>query len=138
MPTELKIILDVNIWLSALISKTMAQQIKAIISQETIEIIACAELITELKQTLERDKFRKYVAFENIPSAIELVEYSTTDFKISSTVEYCRDNKDDYLLALAMDSQANFLITGDKDLLVLQKFNTTQIVRLTEFLNLIS
>jgi len=115
----------------------MAQQIKAIISQDAIEVIACDELIAELKQTLERDKFRKYVAFENIPSAIELVEYSTTDFKIASTVEYCRDNKDDYLLALAMDSQANFLITGDKDLLVLQKFNTTQIVRLTEFINLL-
>jgi hypothetical protein len=138
MPTKLKIIIDVNIWLSALISKTMAQQIKAIISQETIDVIACDELTTELKQTLERDKFRKYLAFEKIPSAIELVEHSTTDFKIASTVEYCRDNKDDYLLALAIDSQDNFLITGDKDLLVLQKFNTTKIVRLTEFINLIS
>jgi uncharacterized protein len=138
MPTKLKIILDVNIWLSALISKTMAQQIKAIILQDTIEVIACDELIAELKQTLERDKFRKYLAFENIPSAIELVEHSTTEFKISSTVEYCRDNKDDYLLALSIDSQADFLITGDKDLLVLQKFNATKIVRLTEFIKFIS
>lgn len=39
---------------------------------------------------------------------------------IRSEVSLCRDEKDNYLLALAKDSQADFLMTGDKDLLVLQ------------------
>jgi predicted nucleic acid-binding protein len=41
---------------------------------------------------------------------------------------------DNFLLALAQDSKANYLITGDKDLLVLNKTNKTQIIPLTQFL----
>jgi hypothetical protein len=39
------------------------------------------------------------------------------------------------LLALAKDSKATFLITGDKDLLVLKQFENTSIITLTEFLD---
>ncbi len=42
--------------------------------------------------------------------------------------------KDKYLLALAKDSQADFLITGDQDLLILQQFGITKIVTYQQFL----
>jgi predicted nucleic acid-binding protein len=58
------------------------------------------------------------------------VEY----FKIKSSVILSRDKKDNYLLALARDVGADFLITGDKDLLVLKQFENTVIISLTEFL----
>jgi hypothetical protein len=45
------------------------------------------------------------------------VKIRTTIAHINSRVTVCRDLKDNYLLALARDSNANFLITGDKDLL---------------------
>jgi predicted nucleic acid-binding protein len=45
-----------------------------------------------------------------------------------------RDAKDNYLLALAKDSQADFLITGDQDLLILQQFGITKIVTYQQFL----
>ena len=41
---------------------------------------------------------------------------------IQSVVTVCRDPKDNYLLALAKDAKADFLITGDQDLLVLKIF----------------
>jgi hypothetical protein len=53
--------------------------------------------------------------------------------EIASTVEICRDEKDNFLLALAKDSKADFLITGDKDLLVLNVFENTKILTFTEF-----
>ena len=46
----------------------------------------------------------------------------------------CRDAKDNYLLALAKDSDANLLVTGDKDLLVIAKFENTEIVTYQELL----
>ena len=41
--------------------------------------------------------------------------------------------KDDFLLALAKDAHADFLITGDKDLLSLGTFKQTEILNITEF-----
>lgn len=53
---------------------------------------------------------------------------------VKSKVQICRDPNDDFLLSLAKDGKANFLITGDKDLLEIQKFEETSIVRYGEFL----
>lgn len=40
----------------------------------------------------------------------------------------CRDPKDDYLLELAVISSADFIVTGDKDLLELERIGKTVIV----------
>lgn len=52
---------------------------------------------------------------------------------VSSVVEICKDAKDNFLLALAKDSQADFLVTGDADLLIIKKFEHTEILTYTEF-----
>jgi len=51
---------------------------------------------------------------------------------------WCRDVKDNYLLALSKDADADYLITGDKDLLVLKQFENTLIVTLAQFLEIIN
>ena len=136
MPNNLKIILDVNIWVSTFISLKMEQQIKTLILQNNIEIIACHELLTELEQTLQRPKFKKYLSPKRTQFAIELLKESATFIHLKSKVELCRDDKDDYLLALAKDARADFLLTGDNDLLVLKQFEKTQIIKLTDYLKL--
>ena len=52
---------------------------------------------------------------------------------IESYVSICRDVKDNFLLSLSKDAKADFLITGDYDLLVLKTFEATQIVTMAEF-----
>ena len=111
----------------------MEQQVQAIIFQDNVEIIACNELLEELQQTLQKQKLKKYLAPERAALAIELVKQSATFIDLESTVELCRDNKDDYLLALAKDGHANFLLTGDNDLLVLKQFEKAQIIKLSDY-----
>jgi len=53
---------------------------------------------------------------------------------LRSTVTICRDPKDNFLLALSKDAEADFLITGDKDLLELEKFGRTIICTLNDFI----
>jgi putative PIN family toxin of toxin-antitoxin system len=131
---NVKIILDVNIWVSAFISQKMLQHVQTLILQDGIDIIACQELLEELRQTMQRPKFKKYLSSERILLAIELVEQSAIFINSQSIVQLCRDNKDDYLLALAKDAQADFLLTGDNDLLVLNPFEKTHIIKLSEYL----
>ena len=52
---------------------------------------------------------------------------------VNSEITICRDSKDNFLLALAKDAGADFLITGDKDLLSLKTFGNTKIISLNEF-----
>ena len=45
----------------------------------------------------------------------------------------CRDPKDDFLLGLAKKSSADYLVTGDKDLLDLKKYQNTEIITIDMF-----
>jgi len=56
---------------------------------------------------------------------------------IKSAISLCRDPKDNFLLALAIDGNASHLITGDIDLLVLNKIESTEIVSITNYLSLL-
>lgn len=51
-------------------------------------------------------------------------------------ISICRDDDDNHLLALAKKSNADYIITGDKDLLDINKFEKTRIIRFREALEL--
>ena len=55
--------------------------------------------------------------------------------EVESIVTICRDPKDNFLLALAKDGKADYLLTGDKDLLDLIKFGKTKIKTITAFID---
>ncbi len=54
-------------------------------------------------------------------------------YQLENIMPRCRDPKDDYLLELAIVSKADYLVTGDKDLLDLDKIGTCRIVSAIEF-----
>lgn len=55
--------------------------------------------------------------------------------KSKSKIEICRDPKDNFLLALSLDSKADFLLTGDKNLLEIEKIGKTKIITMSSFLS---
>ena len=55
--------------------------------------------------------------------------------EVKSIVTVCRDPKDNFLLALAKDGKADYLLTGDKDLLDIIKFGKTKIKTITSFID---
>lgn len=52
---------------------------------------------------------------------------------VRTEIKICRDPKDDFILSLCKDGNADYLITGDKDLLVLNPFENTKIMTITDF-----
>ncbi len=54
---------------------------------------------------------------------------------VTSNIEVCRDPKDNFLLSLAVDGNASYLLTGDKDLLEIRKIGKTTILTLAQFLS---
>jgi len=55
---------------------------------------------------------------------------------VKSKVKVCRDTKDDFLLALSKDGKADYLVTGDKDLLSLNRYRKTDIVTFSKFIEI--
>ena len=63
---------------------------------------------------------------------------SAVFIETKSTVSICRDPKDNFLLALAKDAGADYLITRDEDLLTIKQFEKTIILTLEDFIRAIN
>jgi putative PIN family toxin of toxin-antitoxin system len=91
------------------------------------------ELLNELEDVIQRPRHRVCISRLLYEERIEVLRNNGMDVNVYSVIDVCRDPKDNYLLALAKDGEADYLVTDDKDLLVLQQFGKTKIVDLTVF-----
>ncbi|MFZ4724922.1 MAG: putative toxin-antitoxin system toxin component, PIN family [Paludibacter sp.] len=127
-----KVIVDTNIWISFLIGKSL-KGLQNHIDSHFIQIVTCDEQLQELSEVFKKPKIKKYFSHEHISDFFDLLDFSTEKITISSISNICRDAKDNYLISLAIDSNADFLLTGDLDLLILNKVQTTLILNYTDF-----
>ena len=127
-----KVIIDTNIWISFLIGKEL-QDLKDWIANEKVKIISTDQLINEIRLVTSRDKLKKYFNQDKVSDLISLLDILADKVKIKKIDKICRDPKDDFLLALAKESRANYLITGDKDLLDIRVYGRTKIVTVRQF-----
>jgi putative PIN family toxin of toxin-antitoxin system len=129
-----RIVLDTNIWISFLISGSLAGFDK-LISSNNIELLFCEELLQEFLEVAKRPKFRKTIFEEDLKKLVIAISQKAIFVELHSEVTLCRDPKDNYLLALCKDGKATHLISGDKDLLTLANYSTTKIVSYTAYIS---
>lgn len=128
-----KIILDTNIWINFLITKNYSLLDEILFSHQC-SLIFSEELLNEFMEVIRRPKFRRFFNQKDTEILIETIEEYALFIDVKSEVNICRDKKDNFLLALAKDAKADFLITGDKDLLELYQIDYTQILTINNFL----
>ena len=66
-------------------------------------------------------------------SVFHFIQTTGKVFQINEVPIVCRDPKDDFLLELAKISNADYLVTGDKDLIEIDNFHGTAIVSIELF-----
>ena len=128
------IIADTNWWISLVVAK-FDNTFATILEIDELEFCSCLELEDEIRQTFTKARLRKYLSRDITDSFWLLFHLRTRNIKLTSRVTICRDPKDNYLLALAKDANADYLITGDKDLLIIGSFENTTICTLNDFIN---
>lgn len=129
----MKIIIDTNLWISFLIGKKLSIM-KTLFTNTEIQIYSCDELMTEFNFVASRPKIRKYITDEDIRETYLLMEKYCYFFPVQKkAISPVRDKNDLYLLSFADTVSADFIITGDKDLLSLQFHNQTKILTYKEF-----
>ena len=129
---KVKVIIDTNVWISFLIGKRLSN-IKQRIVDGRILIITCEQLITEIRLVTSREKLKKYFQEEDVNELLQLLNIIGKKVEIKPTHFINRDPKDNFLLDLIDSSKADYLITGDKDLLEHNPFLSAKILTTSEF-----
>ena len=127
-----KVIIDTNLWISFLIGKELHDLIDLIV-YEQIQLVTSDQLLAEIKMVTSRKKLIKYFNQEKVNEFITLLTLISKKVTVRKIESLCRDPKDDFLLALSKASKADFLITGDKDLLDMKVYGKTQILTVKKF-----
>lgn len=128
-----KVILDTNLWISFLISKRL-DQIDNLIIDGKIKLIFSKESIEEFITVAKRPKFKKYFNDNDINNLLRLFDNYGKLIDVSVEITDCRDFKDNFLLSLAVESKSDYLVTGDTDLLIIEKIKKTKILNWTDFI----
>ncbi len=128
-----RVVLDTNVFISFLISDSFTKLDKHIKSKRIVFLLS-EELLLEFLEVVSRPKLKKYFSEKDINKLLDAIQDNAEFIEISSKVNVCRDFKDNFLLSLSLDGKADFLITGDEDLLILKKFKKTSILKISEYL----
>jgi putative PIN family toxin of toxin-antitoxin system len=128
----IRAVLDTNVLVSALLRPfgTPGAILRSLRSG-CFTIVFSPELLDELTAVLQNPRIRtKYgidrPALEAISGLFALRGEMTM---ISETVQICRDPDDDFLLETAVAGRADYIVSGDVDLLILRKFRKTRIIK---------
>lgn len=132
--TPSRVVVDVNVLVSFLIGRRLRGFV-SMLSLSGAQILISKELLAELAEVLERPRLRKYFTLAEAREFVLLLEGLgfLVDTKVNAPKPLSRDPKDDYLLLMARKGKANVLVTGDKDLLVLDPFGGTRIMDARKF-----
>ncbi len=102
------------------------------------EMLVSADAIAELNDVLGREKFARYVSEEERARFLQSLLLEARLVEIREKVQACRDPKDDKFLELAVNGEANCIVSRDEDLLSLDQFRGIPILTPDRFLETLS
>lgn len=137
----MRIVADTNTVLSGLLWQGPPRQIIDAARAGLITLHTSVVLLAEFAEIIGRGKFARHIVRANVP-AVHLVE----DYqRLATCVEpaplaapISRDPDDDHVLACALGADAQRIISGDRDLLVLGEFRGIPIVAAAEAVALLA
>ncbi len=98
-------------------------------------ILASISLVEELRDVLARPRFDAYVSYPERIAFLQAFVAETELVTVNEAIQVCRDPKDDRVLEAAVNGQAEFIVTGDSDLLVHNPFRGIAILTPAQFLD---
>ena len=136
MKSANRFVFDTNILISAMLFSRSVPALALKKAFDTGIVVVSKECAEELTLAALYEKFERYVPFSLRQTFIMDFEDTAEFVEVKSRISVCRDPKDDKFLSLAVTSKASAIISGDKDLLVLNPFKNISIITPSDFLNI--
>jgi hypothetical protein len=135
----MKVLLDTNIWISALLFGGNPRKVINLAQEEKIQLYSSEALFQEFSATLEYPKLKKRLTQlrltpDEVLLAVQKI-ITLCEPAPLSTVEGLRDVDDLVVLATALASGVSAIVSGDQDLRVLEQFAGIYIMTASEFLD---
>ena len=125
---EARIVVDTNTLVSRLL---LANSVPALAVRKAVnegQLLVSDATMTELADVLARPKFDAYVSLEHRQQFLRLLGRVAAMVPIVHTIRACRDPRDDKFLELAVNGEADLIVTGDADLLALHPFRDIPVI----------
>ena len=136
----LKLVLDTNTIVSAFFWEGNEAELFRKIEQGKAMLYISGEILTEIEEVIKRPKFNEVMKKANLtPDQImqNIISLSHLVIAPKITVKVCRDEKDNKFLECADSANADYLVSGDDDLLSLKEYKGISIVRTSRILQLL-
>ncbi len=131
----LKVVIDTNVFISGIVfGGTPRKIINAWIAEEYVFCLS-PELKAEILIKLQKKFLLPQDVLTNIEDALDT--YSQK-YIPTQKVNICKDPQDNFLLELAEEAKANYLVSGDKLVLALKEYKNTKIISPKKFLELMN
>jgi putative PIN family toxin of toxin-antitoxin system len=131
---KIKIVIDTNIFVSAFLGSKNARLVVKEAINGDFSLVMSKEQLREIKEVLYRPKFSKYITPAEVDELISLLSMKAIVPVIYEKINDCRDLKDNMILEEAVYGNAQYIITGDNDLLVLNPYKWIKIINLKDFI----
>ncbi len=127
----MKIVIDTNVLISGVFFGGFPRKILASIVNQKIIACATTEIINEYEEIVQEmiDRKQGHINKSILSPLIRVMEIINP----ISHIEVCRDPDDNKFLECAKDSNALYIVSGDKDLLVIKEYENIQIVTAKDF-----
>ncbi|MBD2774385.1 putative toxin-antitoxin system toxin component, PIN family [Iningainema tapete] len=134
MSSKARFVFDTNVLISALLFRNSKPGQALRLAVKRGDILLSKQTLEELNEVLSRPKFDRYVTSEEKEEFLEALVERAILVEPTEEVQVCRDGKDDKFIELALSGKANFIVSGDEDLLVLNPFGEVCILKPEDFL----
>ena len=137
MKSEVRYVFDTNVIVSAILFERSkpTQALRHALANGAV--LLSLDLLEELNEVLGRERFNRYVTSEEREEFLEAFVERAVLVEITETVQECRDPKDNKVLELALSGEAQYIISGDRDLLILHPLRDVMVITAEAFLKTI-
>ncbi len=128
----MRIVVDTNVIASAIFFGGNPRELLEKCFSDELEIVCTEDIFNEYIATIEKltEKYKKGVGKEIIPILAENFVFIQNTFY----EKYSRDTDDDKYINCARSGKILYIVSGDKDLLVLENVGGVKIITVSEFL----
>jgi putative PIN family toxin of toxin-antitoxin system len=128
----MRVVLDTNILVAAFVSEGICSKLLMRSRKNQFDLLACPFILQEFERVL----IKKFSATRNeTHRALQIISEATHSVVRPSPLDQpvCRAPDDDAMLACALEGRADYLVTGDEDLLELKVFKGIRIITPRDF-----
>ena len=133
----IRAVLDTNLLVSYLLTHRppIATLIDQHLVQEHFVLITGAVLLEELDRVLRYPRLHRYYSEKTRLRYVALIAALSDMFELPESVpRICRDPDDDWVIACAVVGEADVIVSGDRDLLALERVGAIPVLSAAQFL----